>query len=71
MLPSEPLIVTAVALVAATVSVADAPAATVVGLEVILTVGIGGVILPLNPPHPTAKSDTARIQNSIETRQLR
>ena len=62
-LPSEPAIVTFVALVAATVSVAVAPAATVVGLDAMLTVGKGGVILPLTPPHPTARSTEANTHN--------
>jgi len=70
-LPSEPLIVTVLAFVAATVSVADVPAATVVGFDVMVTVGNGSVILPLTPPHPTATSNAARAQNLIEIRHLR
>jgi hypothetical protein len=70
-LPSEPAIVTFVAFVAATVSVADAPAATVVGLDEMLTVGNGGVTLPLTPPHPTAISTEANANNLIDIRQLR
>jgi hypothetical protein len=62
-LPSEPAIVTFVALVAATVSVAVAPAATVAGLDAMLTVGKGSVILPLTPPHPTATSTEANAHN--------
>lgn len=70
-LPSEPLIVTAVAFVAVTVSVADVPAATVVGLDEMVTVGSGCVILPLMPPHPTATSTEASATNLIDIRQLR
>jgi hypothetical protein len=62
-LPSEPVIVTFVAFVAATVSVAVAPPATVAGLDEILTVGKGSVILPLTPPHPTAAKTEASTQN--------
>jgi len=62
-LPSEPAIVTFVAFVAATVSVAVAPAATVVGLDAMLTVGKGSVILPVTPPHPTATSTEANAHN--------
>jgi hypothetical protein len=47
------VIVTAVALVAATVNVDAAPAATVVGLAAIVTVGDVGVVVPApTVPHP-------------------
>ena len=70
-LPSEPLIVIVVAFVAVTVRVAEVPAATVVGFEVIVTVGNGRVILPVTPPHPTAMSTEASAINLTDIRQLR
>lgn len=53
LLPSEPVTVTAVALVAATVKVDAAPAATEVGFALIVTVGDVGVVVPApTVPHP-------------------
>jgi hypothetical protein len=44
LLPSDPLTVTCVALVAVTVSVEEPPLVIEVGLELMLTVGAGGVL---------------------------
>ena len=53
LVPSDPEIVTVVALVAATVNVDDAPAAIVVGLAEIVTVGdVGDVVPAPTVPHP-------------------
>jgi hypothetical protein len=57
LLPSEPVTVTPVAFVAVTVNVEEAPAATVVGLAVMVTVAaVGAVVAALVEPHP----DTSR-----------
>ena len=58
LVPSDPEIVTVVALVAATVNVDDAPAAIVVGLAEIVTVG--DVVPAPTVPHPaiTRSNDT-------------
>lgn len=67
-LPSEPVIVTVVAFAAVTESVDVVPAATVVGLADMLTVGAGLATLPLTPPHPASStSPKPRIKNSRET----
>lgn len=50
-LPSDPVTVTCVAFVADTVKVDELPAVIVVGLEVMLTVGVG-VLVKVAPPHP-------------------
>jgi hypothetical protein len=56
-LPSEPLTVTPVALVAVTVRVEEPPAVIEVGLAVIVTVGIGGGVTP--------GVDTARVMLAV------
>ena len=62
LLPSDPVTVTAVALAAATVNVDDAPAATVVGLAAIVTVGavVVGVPAP-TVPHPVITKSNDRV----------
>ena len=74
LLPSEPVIVTPVAFVAATVNVDELPAATVVGLAVMVTVG-AVLPVPAEPlpaePHPATSRNgeqiiTIAMSDSIE-----
>jgi hypothetical protein len=64
------VIVTVVALVAATVKVDGLPAGTEVGLAVIATVGAAVEPLKLVPPHPEKSTGNNR-PGAIETRTLR
>jgi hypothetical protein len=77
LLPSEPVTVTAVALAATTVNVDDWPAAMVLGLADIVTVGPVGVVVPApTVPHPVMSTSndtvTARgiriVRSGRETR---
>jgi hypothetical protein len=64
LLPSEPVTFTPVAFVAVTVNVEELPAATVVGLAVMVTVGAVGAVVPaLEEPHP----DTSRNREQVIT----
>jgi hypothetical protein len=74
LLPSEPVTVTPVAFVAATVNVDEPPAATVVGLAVMVTVAVV-VPVPVEPlpvePHPATSRNgeqiiTIAMSDSIE-----
>jgi hypothetical protein len=64
LLPSEPVTVTPVALVATTVNVDELPAVTVVGLAVMVTVGVV-VPVPVEPlpvePHPATSRNGEQI----------
>jgi hypothetical protein len=74
LLPSEPVTTTPVAFVAVTVSVELAPAATVVGLAVMVTVGEFGCVFPAwTEPHPaksnsSGKAMTRASNESVERR---
>ena len=72
LLPSEPVTVTPVAFVAATVNVDEPPAATVVGLAVMVTVAAVAAVVPaLAEPHPVTNRNgeqiiTIAMSDSIE-----
>jgi hypothetical protein len=64
LLPSEPVTVTPVAFIAATVNVDEPPAATVVGLAVTVTVAAvapAAVVPALAEPHPATKRSGEQI----------
>ena len=75
-MPSLPAIVTLSALLAVTVSVAEAPAAMELGLAAMLTVGCGGGdtgLLPALAPHPATNRErrNARPGATLVPRDLR
>jgi hypothetical protein len=70
-LPSDPVTVTEVAFVADTVNVDELPAVIVAGLEVMLTVGVVGVVLKVAPPHPVNSRGSESVDSIANGERIR
>jgi hypothetical protein len=72
-LPSEPVTVTSVALIAVTVRVAAVPAGTVAGFAARVTAGAEERLLPVKSAHPVSRErgSTGAPINKMERRNMR